>query len=118
MRRLAPRLIFLALLGGGLLLWSHLRKPRDLRLQIDLTDVGPGEVTDVDVVVRRGGHALARHEVRYDRAGAPATVEVIVHARPGLAEVETTLAYAGKPARRIVARVNLSDAETIRVRVE
>ena len=118
MRRLAPRLIFLALLGGGLLLWSHLRKPRDLRLQIDLTDVRPGEVTDVDVVVRRGGHALARHEVRYDRAGAPATVEVIVHARPGLAEVETTLAYAEKPARRIVARVNLSDAETTRVRVE
>ena len=54
MRRLAPRLIFLVLLGGGLLLWSHLRKPRDLRLQIDLTDVRPGEVTDVDVVVRRG----------------------------------------------------------------
>jgi hypothetical protein len=118
MRRLAPRLIFLALLGGGLLLWSHFRKPRDLRLQIDLTEVRPGEVTDVDVVVRRGNRALARHEVRYDGAGAPATVELIVHARPGPAEVETTLGYAGKPARRIVARVDLSDAGTARVRAE
>jgi len=118
MRRLAPRLIFLVLLGGGLLLWSHLRKPRDLQLQIDLTDVRPGEVTDVDVVVRRGGHALARHEVRYDRAGAPATVEVIVHARPGPAEVETTLAYEGKPARRIVARVDLAESGTARLRVQ
>ena len=118
MRRLAPRLIFLVLLGGGLLLWSHLRKARDLRLQVDLTDVRPGEVTDVDVVVRRGGHALARHEVRYDGAGAPATVELLVHARPGPAEVETTLGYAGKPARRIVARVDLSEAGTARVRAE
>jgi hypothetical protein len=118
MRRLAPRLIFLALLGGGLLLWSQFRKPRDLRLQIDLTEVRPGEVTDVDVVVRRGNRALARHEVRYDGAGAPATVELIVHARPGPAEVETTLGYAGKPARRIVARVDLSDAGTARVRAE
>jgi len=49
---------------------------------------------------------------------APATVEVIVHARPGPAEVETTLAYAGKPARRIVARVDPSEAGTARVRVE
>ena len=118
MRRLAPRLIFLALLGGGLLLWSHLRKPRDLRLRIDLTEVRPGEVTDLDVVVRRGGHALARHEVRYDGAGAPATVEVLVHARPGPAEVETTLGYAWKPARRIVARVDLSEAGTAKVRPE
>jgi len=118
MRRLAPRLIFLALLGGGLLLWSHLRKPRDLLLQIDLTEVRPGEVTDVDVVVRRGNRALARHEVRYDGAGAPATVELIVHARPGPADVETTLGYAGKPARRIVARVDLSEASTARVRAE
>jgi len=118
MRRLAPRLIFLALLGGGLLLWSHLRKPRDLRLRIDLTEVRPGEVTDLDVVVRRGGHALARHEVRYDGAGAPATIEVLVHARPGPAEVETTLGYAGKPARRIVARVDLSEAGTAKVRPE
>jgi hypothetical protein len=118
MRRLAPRLIFLALLGGGLLLWSQFRKPRDLRLQIDLTEVRPGEVTDVDVVVRRGNRALARHEVRYDGAGAPATVELLVHARPGPAEVETTLGYAGKPARRIVARVDLSEAGTARVRAE
>ena len=75
-------------------------------------------MTDLDVVVRRGGHALARHEVRYDGAGAPATVEVLVHARPGPAEVETTLGYAGKPARRIVARVDLSEAGTAKVRPE
>jgi hypothetical protein len=45
MRRLAPRLIFLALLGGGLLLWSQLRKPRDLILLVDLTEALPGDVS-------------------------------------------------------------------------
>src|SRR5438094_8937418 len=110
MRKLAPRLLFLAVLGGGLLLWSQLRRPRDLRLAVDLTAVMPGDVTEVDVIVRRGGHALARHEVRYGQEGAPATVQLIVHGAPGEAEWETNLAYAKQPSSRIVARVDLASA--------
>jgi hypothetical protein len=118
MRRLAPRLLFLAVLAGGLVLWSQLRRPRDLRLAVDLTAVMPGDVTEIDVIVRRGGHALARHEVQYGAAGAPGTVELIVHAAPGEAEVETTLGYAKQPSRRSVARVELSAETEARARVE
>ena len=118
MRRLAPRLVLLAFLGGGLVLWSQMRRPRDLRLAVDLTGVMPGDVTEVDVIVRRGGHALARHEVLYGAGGAPATVEVLVHAAPGEAEVETTLAYAKQASRRSVARVELSADTAARVRAE
>jgi hypothetical protein len=105
---LLPRLLFLAVLGGGLLWWAGLRKPRNLMVSVDLTEALPGDVREVDVVVRRAGHVLARHDVRYGDAGAPATVDLIVHASPGEAEVETTLAYAATPARRSVSRVNLS----------
>ena len=118
MRKLAPRLLFLALLASGLLWWSQQRRPRDLRLAVDLTAMMPGDVTEVDVIVRRGGHALARHEVRYGAEGAPATVELIVHAAPGEAEVETNLAYAKQPARRSVARVQLATESPARVRAE
>ena len=74
MRRLIPPLLLLAVLGGGLLVWSQLRRPRDLKISLDLTAALPGDVKDVDVIVRRGGHALARHFVRYGVAGAPGTV--------------------------------------------
>ena len=104
MRRLIPRLLLLAVLGGGLLVWSQLRRP--------------GEVKDVDVIVRRGGHALARHFVRYGAAGAPGAVEFIVFAAPGNAEVETTLAYRQKPSRRSVAQVKLSPEQTATVHAE
>ena len=118
MRKLAPRLLFLAFVAGGLVWWSQLRRPRDLRLAVDLTAMMPGNVTEVDVIVRRGGHALARHEVRYGAEGAPATVELIVHAAPGEAEVETNLAYAKKASRRSVARVHLTTDSPARVRAE
>ena len=118
MRKLAPRLLFLALLASGLVWWSQQRRPRDLRLAVDLTAMMPGDVTEVDVIVRRGGHALARHEVRYGAEGAPATVELIVHAAPGEAEVETNLAYAKQPARRSMARVQLATESPARVRAE
>jgi hypothetical protein len=118
MRSRGPRLLLLVLVGGGLLLWSQWRRPRDLRLAVDLTAAMPGDVTEVDVIVRRRGHALARHEVQYGAAGAPGTVEFVVHAAPGEAEVETTLGYAGKPAHRTVARVELSGTEAARVRAE
>ncbi|HTO98796.1 MAG TPA: hypothetical protein VMK66_17220 [Myxococcales bacterium] len=107
-RSLLLRLLFFAALAGGLFLWSGRRKPRDLRLSIDLASVLPGEVTAVDVVVRRSGHALARHEVHYGPAGAPGTVEMLVHAPPGNAEVEVSLTYANGPPRLITSRISLS----------
>ena len=115
MGALGPRLLLLALVGGALLLWAQLRKPRELVLQIDLTQALPGEITEVDVVVRRGGHALARHDVRYGPAGAPGLVEMAIHAAPGEAEVETTLVYAGKPAQRSVAQATLVESPPARV---
>jgi hypothetical protein len=116
MSRLAPRLVFLALLGGGLLFWSQLRKPRELVLEIDLTQAMPGEITEVDVVVRRDGHALARHDVRYGAAGAPGLLQLPLRASPGDAEVETTLVYAGKPARKSVSQATLAESPSARVR--
>jgi hypothetical protein len=118
MRRLVARLLFLAALAGTLLWWSQSRRPRDLQLAVDLTAMLPGEITEVDVVVRRGGRALARHDVQYGPSGAPAMVELIVHAPPGEAEVETTLAYGRKAARKSVARVKLSADTAARVRAE
>ena len=117
MRRngLLARIVFLAALAGGLLLWARERRPRDLALQIDLTQALPGEISEVDVVVRRSGHALARHDVSYGTAGAPGLVELLVHAAPGPAEVETTLVYPGKPARRSVAPVRLAAGVPARV---
>src|SRR5438067_9682253 len=102
MRRLAPRLIFLAVLAGGLVLWGQLRRPRDLSLEIDLQGALPGEIREVDVVVRRAGHALARHDVRYAAEGAPGTISLLVHAAPGEVEVETTLVYAASAGHRSI----------------
>ena len=118
MKRLAPRLVFLVLLGGVLILWGELRKPRDLVLQVDLTAAMPGEIQEVDVVVRRGGHALARHDLRYGAAGAPGLLEFVVHAAPGEAEVETSLASPGKPERRVLSEVKLTKNAPARVWVE
>jgi hypothetical protein len=112
---MAKRLVFLALLGGGLLLWLHERKPRDFTLQIDLTQALPGDITEVDVVVRRSGHALARHDMNYGARGAPGLIDLPVHASPGAAEVETTLVYSGKPARRSTQPVELSEKSPSRI---
>lgn len=112
------RVVFVALLGGGLLLWARGRQPRDLILLVDLTAALPGDIIEVDVVVRRSGHALARHDVQYGKAGAPGLVELPVHAAPGDAEVETTLIYAGKPAHKSVAQVKLHEESAARVRAE
>jgi hypothetical protein len=117
MRKLAPRLLFLALLGGGLILWGELRRPRDLVLQVDLTSALPGEISEVDVVVRRSGHSLARHDVRYGGSGAPGLLEFVVHAAPGSAEVETSLVYTGKPEHRSVSTVDLTRDSPARVKI-
>ena len=113
---LVLRLVFLLALGGVLLLWAQWRKPRDLVVQIDLTAVLPGEIKEIDIVVRRDGHALARHDVQYGAAGAPGLIEIPVHAAAGKADVETTLVYSGKPAIRNQAQIDLQEAPA-RVRV-
>jgi hypothetical protein len=102
------RLAFLLLLGGGLVVWSELRRPRDLRLDVDLTGALPGEVVEVDVTVSRDAQPLLRLEQRYGSGGAPATVQAIVRARPGPAEVDAMLIDAGGNARRTRATVKLS----------
>jgi len=116
--RVASRFVFLFLLGGGLLLWAQLRRPRQMRIEIDLTSALAGEISEVDVVVRRADHALARHQVRYGPAGAPGVVSLELRAAPGEAEVEATLIYSGRPARRIVAKVPLEEGAPARVEVK
>ena len=103
------RLGFLALLGGGLLLWSELRRPRDLSLDLDLTGALPGDVVEVDVTISRDGHPLLRLDQKYGRAGAPAILHLTVRARPGPAEVDVTLIDARGNARRTRARLELRD---------
>lgn len=103
------RAAFLALLGGGLFIWGQMRRPRELLLELDLTRALPGEIASVDVVVRRGQRALARHELTFGKEGAPGTLQVRIRAAPGEAEVEATVTYPGKPARRTSARVKLSE---------
>ena len=107
--RLLLRLGFLALLGGGLLLWSELRRPRDLSLDVDLTDALPGDVVEVDVTISRDGRPLLRLDQKYGRAGAPASLHLTVRARPGPAEVDVTLIDARGNARRTRARLELRD---------
>lgn len=101
------RVAFLALLAGGLLLWGALRKPRELAVTVDLAAMMPGEISEVDAIVRRGGRLLARHEAKFGKEGAPGTLRFMVRAAPGDAELETTLLYPGKPARRTIARIRL-----------
>ena len=112
---LIARVLFLVALGGGLVLWSQHRRPRDLTLQIDLSSALPGEIVEVDVVVRRAGRALGRHDIRYGTAGAPGLIELPIYAPPGNAEVEATLVYAAKPARRTVTTVKLDENASARL---
>jgi hypothetical protein len=116
-RGILLRLGFFLLLGGGLLLWSELRRPRDLRLELDLTDALPGDVVELDVTVTREGHALLRIDERYGSAGAPATVTAVVRARPGSAEVDAMLVDAKGNARRTRVVVELRKNVAARVQV-
>jgi hypothetical protein len=116
--RVASRLVFLFLLGGGLLLWAQLRRPRQMLIELDLATALAGEISEVDIVVRREGHALARHQVRYGPSGAPGIVPLALRAPRGEAEVEATLIYSGRPARRIVAQVLLEEGAAARVEVK
>jgi hypothetical protein len=112
------RLGFFVFLAGGLLLWSELRRPRDLGLDLDLTGALPGEIAEVDLTVSRDGRALLRFEQRYGSGGAPATVHLTLHARPGPVEVDVMLIDARGVARRVRATVELrkEPAATVPVR--
>ena len=101
------RLGFFVFLAGGLLFWSELRRPRDLVLDVDLTGALPGEIAEVDLTVTRDGRALLRFEQRYGSGGAPGTLHIVVHARPGAAEVDAMLIDAGGTARRTRGTVDL-----------
>lgn len=110
------RLGFLAVLGGGLLLWSELRRPRDLALDLDLTNALPGDVVEVDLTVSRDGRPLLRLDQKYGPGGAPAVLHLTVRARPGPAEVDVTLIDARGNARRIRATVELRNEAAAAVR--
>jgi len=101
------RLGFFLLLAGGLLLWSELRRPRDLGLELDLTGALPGQIVEVDVTVSRDGRPLLRFDQKYGPAGAPATLQLTVRSRPGAAGVDVMLIDARGNARRIRATVEL-----------
>jgi hypothetical protein len=101
------RLGFLLVLGGGLLLWSELRRPRDLALDLDLTGALPGDIVEVDATVLRDGRAVVRLDQRYGSSGAPATVHLTARARPGPAEVDVMVVDAQGRARRARLTVEL-----------
>src|SRR5207253_2739133 len=104
------RLLFLALLAGGLVFWAQLRRPRALPLVVDLSEALPGDAVELDVVITRAGRAVARIDRRYGDAGAPQLVHLEVRAAPGLADVEATLVYRAAPARRASSRLDLRES--------
>jgi hypothetical protein len=117
-RRLLLRLGFVFLVVGVAFFWERTRKPADMSLTIDLSSARPREMSGIDVIVRRGGRPIARHEIAFGHAGAPKSVEFVVHARPGTAEVESTLNYAGKPSRRVTLEMDLRAEGANDLRIE
>ena len=115
MKPLVLRFGFLAVLGGGLLLFAWLRSPRDMVVEVDLTRALPGDVVESDVVVSRGEHPLARVDERYGSIGAPGLLRVQVRARPGPASVEVTLVAPSGAARRTSGPVELSPERPARL---
>src|SRR5438105_3376599 len=80
MRRLAPRLLFLAVLGGGLLPWSQFRRPRDLTLQLDLPAAMPGDLAlHADLAAVRLDDALHDVEPQPESLLARARVLHVAH---------------------------------------
>ncbi|HXN84370.1 MAG TPA: hypothetical protein VN883_17950 [Myxococcales bacterium] len=116
--KLAARVVFLVLLGGSLALWTHLRMPRDLRIDVDLSSALPGQLAEVEVVIAQDGQAVVRKEMRYGPSGAPGALHLEVRARPGDFDVEITLVDRAHRAQRTRRRVRLREGETAVVRVE
>jgi hypothetical protein len=117
-RKLLLRLLFLTLIVGGVFFWQRSKVPRDLKLLLDVSAARPSEITGFEVLVRRSGAALARHEVTFGAAHAPAKFELTLHLVPGPADVETTLVYGGKPARRVQTEMDLSAEHDNLLRIE
>jgi hypothetical protein len=107
-KKLLIRFAVIAAVIGATLFWQKSHKPVDLTLAVNLEAMKPREVTGIDVVVRRDGRLLTRHEMTFGTVGAPSNVELVVHAPPGAAEVETTANYQGKPSRRVTVKTDLS----------
>jgi hypothetical protein len=108
-KRVILRVGFLALLAGGLVLWARLRMPRTMSVTIDLADALPGQIAEADVIVTRDGRLLTRIDRRFGAQGAPEKLPLEVRARPGPAQVEATLVYAGAPAMRANFAVELRE---------
>lgn len=112
------RLGFLALLAGGLVLWTELRKPREMAVELDLASALPGELREVDLVVTRDGQLLSRQELHYEAGGAPQIVRSQLRARAGSADLEADLIYRARPASRARAHIELRAAVPARVTAE
>jgi hypothetical protein len=108
-KKLLIRFAVIALVITGTLWWQRSKKPVDLTLAVDLTAMTPAEVSGIDVIVRRNGRSLSRHEMTFGKTGAPQSVEFVVHAPPGAAEVESTVNYQGKPSRRVTVKADLAE---------
>ncbi len=108
-RQIALRVAFLAALAGGLLWWSRARMPAEVALVVDLTSALPGDLRELDLIVTRAGHLLFRSDRRYGPSGAPQRERYQLRAAPGSADVEATLVYPGRPARRVSSTVELRE---------
>jgi hypothetical protein len=117
-KKLLIRLAFIVVVIGGTFYWQRARQPADLTLALDLSGARRKEISGIDVIIRRDGKALSRHEMNFGNAGAPATLEFVVHAAPGSAEVESTLNYAGKPSRRVTVNLDLQAEGSNTMRIE
>ena len=117
-RKLVLRFVLIAAIVGVVWYWQKSRKPVTMTLKVDLSEAHPAQVSGLDVVVRRNDRLLNRHEIsQFSDAGAPSTLEMVVYAPPGRAEVEATVNYAGKPSRRTLATVDLQADEPTTVKV-
>ena len=111
------RLGFLLLLAGGLVLWTQLRKPRELVVELDLAAALPGEVSEVDLIVRRGERLLVRKDLKFEN-GASQILSETFQATPGAAEIEADVIYRDHRTVRTRADVKLAEGAPARVVLE
>jgi hypothetical protein len=109
MKRPLPRLLVLALAAAGFFYLARSR-PRDLSLELDLSNARPGSIAAIDLTLRREGKALLRREQRFT-SGAPVLLPIAVHTAPGAAELELTLVDRSGAASRQMLAVELREIE-------